>query len=945
MVSIPATGSGMPAGTPPAHKMLAGVVKAVNSGDTITLMRAGPARGGPPPELRVSLACVRAPLLGRDGSDEAHSWHARETLRRALIGEQVTFRIEYAAAGRVFASVYKEGKSVAVEAVAEGRAKVHVRGENQTCPEFEELVEMERQATVARVGVHGGQGGGGRRLGTSMSSEEIAGTFRGKSIKGVVEHVLNGSALKVFLKDVPIGGGIGDLIVTVCLSGLQCPGFRREGEVSKPMPFALNAKYLTEIRLLHRDVDVRIEGVDRNEMLFATVTVPGAAAYVGEELLKAGLAKTVSWSIELSKLAPALRAAERSARDRRVGVWKDFVKSAVMEEIFTAKCIEVASGDTIVVLLDNGDTRRITLASVRLPRNEKTTTTRDRSIIVQGPATVAKESLRKKLIGRMVDVKVEYTRAPGENSVRKEPMVFGTVGRTGDTKNKDVALPMISEGLLSVTRHRGDEDRATNYEEYLEREKEALENKRGLHKEQTVSMIRVNNLTGPDAKKRSRDVLSGLQRNGPHEGIVEYVSNASRFRVFLPKESMLITIALRAVRCPQSTRRIYNPDGSLREETKGEPHGDAAAMYAREHFMQRNVEIDVAAVDRVGAFLGNMNLITRSGGGVVKREDVSVSLLSLGHAYIHESFPIDREAGAARYLSAQTEAKNSKRGLWKDWVEPVLTETTPTNSDGKVIRKFSARVCEVAFGGRVYVQPIDTAEKDLATIAAGLAGMKLDSQPGATGIRAGQTVAAKFSADGAWYRAKVLRVSPDGSASVRFIDYGNEDEVAAKDVRRLGTVGAFVSKRPIATEVHLSDIIVPGADDPCGQAAGAYLRDAIFDKDVTIAVMATESGGVLRGDILVPVAATPSAASSSSTSPPPPAEPMSVIQEMLKAGLARIARKSDRQSKAVFKRLRAYEEIGIATREYLWNYGDVYESDCDDEAETKERNRARHGGP
>lgn len=952
MVSIPANGNGtmgsaMPAGTPPAHKILSGVVKSVTSGDTLTLMRAGPARGGPPPEIRVSLACIRAPsVAGREGQDEAHAWHARETLRRSIIGRQINFRIEYAAANRVFASIYLDGKNVAVDAVKDGRAKVDVRGDYQSCPELDDLIAAENAASNARVGIHGSTPSPIRRLKDPSPSAEIVAAHRGSTLRGVVEHVLNGSAMKVLLYDVAIGGVTSEQNVAVCLSGVQCPGFRREaeGEPAKPMPFALNAKYLTEIRLLHRDVHVRIEGLDRNGMIFGSITVPGAAttSYIGEDLLRSGFAKTASWSIDLSPVAPALRTAERSARDRRLGVWKDFVGPKSTDEKFTGKVIEIANGDTIVVLTDNGDSRRITLASVRMPRMDKHST-RDRSIILMGPATDAKEALRKKLIGRMVDVKVEYKRAPGENSARKDPMVFATVGRSGDAKNKDVALHMISSGLLQVTRHRGDEDRAENYEEYLSLEKSAIEAKRGIHKTE-ISMtnsIRVNNLTGMDAKKRSRDVLSGLVRNGPHEGIVEYVSNASRFRVFLPKQSMLITVALRAVRCPQSTRRSYNHDGTIREETKGEPHGDAAAMYAREHFMQRNVEVEVSACDRVGAFLGNLYVVGRTGGAGVKRENISQTLLELGHGYVHESFQIDRDPMGAKYMSVQNIAKEAKLGLWKTYVEPAPTAQVGTMGDGKANRQFTGRVCEVSFCGRVFVQPIDTAEKDLAEIAAGLGSLGLDSKAGATGVQMGQIVAAKFSADGNWYRARVLRVTPDGTCSVRFIDYGNEDIVAGKDVRRLDSIAKFVSNKAVAIEVALADVVVPDADDPCGQAAGSFLRDAVFDRNVEVAVMATDHGGVLRGDILVPapgVGAGPGSAKGGVEGP------KSIVEEMLKVGLARVVRRSDRASKAAFKRLRPIEEIGVKTREYLWNYGDVYESDCDDEPEVKERNRIRRGG-
>lgn len=615
------------------------------------------------------------------------------------------------------------------------------------------------------------------------------------------------------------------------------------------------------------------------------------------------------------------------------------------------------------MLLPTGDTRRITLASVRVPKGEKVQT-RDRSVVVTGPSLEGKEALRKKVIGRMLDVKVEYKREPGEGSMRREPMVFATVGRNGDSKNKDIALPLISDGFLSVSRHRGDEERAGLYEEYLEREKVAIAEKRGMHKPDVASTsIRVNNLTGPDAKKRSRDVLAGLQRNGPHEGIIEYCSNASRFRVFLPKQSMLITLALRAVRCPQSTRRIYNQDGTVREETKGEPHGDEAAMYAREHFMQRNVEIDVAAVDRVGAFLGSMSLISRSGTGQIKRSDVSADLLQLGFGYLHESYPIDRDPAASKYLSAQSDAKEAKRGLWKDYVEPEVVKPNPSGSDTPT-RTFKARVAEIGYGGRIFVQPSATAEAELAGIASGLASLKLDAMAPASGVNAlrpGQVVAAKFSADGTWYRAKVLVSTANGDFRVRFVDYGNEDVVPVTDIRRLDMVAAFVSKKPVAIEVKLQHVIVPAADDPSGQAAGAYLRDLMFDGDVTVAVHATDAGGVVSGDIMLPQPAPTAAASASTSSPagaaassptsssptpaPTPLPMKSVREELLKAGMARIVRKSDRSMKAVFKKLRPFEEIGVATRQYLWNYGDVYESDMDDEPEVQERNRARRGGP
>lgn len=916
---------------------LTGIVKAVPSGDTIVVMNAAAPKTGPPPEMRLTLASLKAPLLSRDGlSDEPYAWASREWLRNRLIGQRVTFRMDYQVANlsRNFATVMHPSSSVSInqEAVAAGASRVrHPQSDNEKCsPEFEALCAAEEKAASARAGLHaGGNAPITRRLpaagDSAVDPEMLLSTCKGRPIEGIVEYVANGSAMKVLLKEVPHGpdSGLRDLLLTVCLSGVQSPGFRRpEGAASTvqpvPMPFAVNAKFLTEIRMLNRNVNVYLEGVDRNGLLFATIEDPKAQMYIGEELLKAGFAKTVSWSIDLSPRAPALRAAERSARDRQMGVWKGFKAPTTNPELFTGKCVEVISGDLIAVLdYNTGTVRRISLASVRANRADRGT--RDRTTMPTGPVADAKEALRKKLIGRKVRVKVEYTRAPSEESVRKEVMVFATVGREGDKKNPDVALPMISNGLLAVVRHRGEEDRAANYEEYLERQKAAMDTRKGIHGENTSGSIRINNLTGPDAKKRSRDVLSGLQRNGPYKAVVEYVSSASRYRLFLPSESMLLTLALRAVRCPQSTRRVYAPDGSVREEQPGEPHGDEAADFAKENFMQRDVEVEIHNVDRVGAFLGNMYMVDGSG----ERQDISASLLSHGHGYLHESFDPSRDLHGSKYLAIENTAKTAKKGVWSDYVEPSAEEnSSPTNQNG-VRKTFVGTVCEIGFGGRMFVQNRDTCKAALASVEAGLGSLSLDSaQPAPlAGLKPGAVVAAKFSADNRWYRAKVLAVQRDSGVDVRFIDYGNEERVVANDVRRFGVVSGFVSAAPIAIEVGLDHIVVPGADDPCGVAAGEYLRDCVYGKDVTVSVIAEDGPGKVIGDITIPVAGSSDSASKS----------ISLSEQILQSGLARILRKSDRASKAAYKKLRPFEEVGIASRQYLWNYGDAFDSDCDDE--------------
>ncbi|KAI0567823.1 ribonucleate (deoxynucleate) 3'-nucleotidohydrolase [Gracilaria domingensis] len=921
----------------PSPTPLSGLVKSAPSGDTLLLMKQQAPVHGPPPEMRLTLSSLKAPLLSRDAvSDEPYAWASREYLRQKLIGKVVTFRIDYRVQtlNRVFATVFLgEGGSINLDVVSAGMARVRrPLNDSEDCsPEFDALLAAEDKASANSIGLHSGVAAPISRHVPRPDTQVVEGAqfvdwCRGRQLHGVVEYIANGSAIKVFLKNVPCASEseLGDRLLTLCFSGVQCPGFRRtdpENPSSQPvpMPYAVNARFLTELRLLNRDVVVSVEGEDRNGLLFATIEDPNAKVYIGEELLRAGFAKTVSWSIDLSSRAPALRAAERSAMDRQVGVWKGFKRPSVNSELFAGRCVEVVSGDMIVVRDDNtGKLRRISLASVRANRLERGA--REKSTITVGPATEARDSLRRKLIGRRVTVKIEYSRAPSEESLRRETMYFATVGREGDQKNQDVALPLISAGLLAVVRHRAEEERAANYEGYLERQKTAMEAKKGVHGDNQNITRRINNLTGQDAKRRSRDVLSGLQRNGPYRGLVEYVSTASRFRIFLPSESMLITLALRAVRCPQPTRRSFAPDGSVTDESAGEPHGDEAIDFARDHIMQREVEVDVSNVDRIGAFIGNMHVISPSG----EKTDVSTLLLEHGYGYIHESFDPSRDPSGRLYSGIEKRAKDGKKGLWKDYVEHSASDLTAEQQNQSKAKSFVGVVCEIGFGGRIFVQNRDTCKSALASIESGLRSMSLDSQAATpiAGLRPGQVVAAKFSADKEWYRARISYVHKSGEIDVRFLDYGNEDRVSIKDIRRFGTVGGVATAAPIAVEVALANVVVPAEDDPCGIPAGEFLREMIYGKEVNVSASSTEGPSKVIGDILVSTAGGSDSHVGSS----------SVREEMLKAGLARIIRKRDRASRAAFKELRQFEEVGIASRAYLWNYGEAFESDFDEDS-------------
>lgn len=68
------------------------------------------------------------------------------------------------------------------------------------------------------------------------------------------------------------------------------------------------------------------------------------------ELVKVGLARVVDWSSQVCDHAPALRAAERAAKEKRLRLWKDYVPPLLGSDSseFVGRVVEVVSGDTLV---------------------------------------------------------------------------------------------------------------------------------------------------------------------------------------------------------------------------------------------------------------------------------------------------------------------------------------------------------------------------------------------------------------------------------------------------------------------------------------------------------------------------------------------------------------------------------------------------------------------
>merc|ERR1719431_759802 len=175
--------------------------------------------------------------------------------------------------------------------------------------------------------------------------------FGGKPVSAVVEHVRDGTTLRLFL--------LPDMVhVTLMMSGVRAPGTRL-GPEGRPdpaqcEPFATEAHYFTESRLLQREIEVILESHNNNNFVGSVIHPAGNIA---EALLKEGMAKCVDWSI---------------AKERKARIWKDYKPSAVISEKdkeFNGKVVEVVNGDALMVKAGKV-VRKIHLASIRPPRLE-----------------------------------------------------------------------------------------------------------------------------------------------------------------------------------------------------------------------------------------------------------------------------------------------------------------------------------------------------------------------------------------------------------------------------------------------------------------------------------------------------------------------------------------------------------------------------------------------
>uniref|UniRef100_A0A8C9YFS7 Staphylococcal nuclease domain-containing protein 1 n=1 Tax=Sander lucioperca TaxID=283035 RepID=A0A8C9YFS7_SANLU len=746
----------------------------------------GQPRGGPPPERQINLSNIRAGAMARraaqgqpdtkDTPDEPWAFQAREFLRKKLIGKEVCFTVEIKTAlGREYGMVYlgrdTTGENIADSLVNEGLATVRREGIRGNNPDQARLCELEDQAKASKKGLW----------------SEGGGTHTIRDIKYIIENPRN------------------------FIDSLHQRPINADGAES-PEPFAAEAKFFTESRLLQRDVQIILESCP-NQIILGTILHPNGN--ITELLLKEGFARCVDWSMAVyTQGAEKLRAAERSAKERKVRIWKDYVAPTAnldqKDRQFVAKVMQVVNADAMVVKLNSGELKTIHLSSIRPPRIEGENKDKDKRFrpLYDIPYMFeAREFLRKKLIGKKVNVTVDYIRAatgPGEGTPAFSERTCATVTIGGI----NIAEALVSKGLATIIRYRQDDDqRSSHYDELLAAEARAIKNGKGLHSKKEVPIHRVADISGETQK--AKQFLPFLQRAGRSEAVVEYVFSGSRLKLYMPKETCLITFLLAGIECPRSSR---NMPGGMQV---AEPFSDEAMLFTKELVLQREVEVEVESMDKAGNFIGWLHI-----------EGVNLSIALVENALSKVHFTAERSAYYKTLVSAEESCRQRKEKIWANYEEKPVEEVVHVTEEKERVANYRAvYVTEICDTLHFYTQDVETGgqlESLMETMRAEIA-----SQPpveGSYAPRRGDICIAKF-ADGEWYRAKVEKVESPAKVHVFYIDYGNREVVSST---RLAAMPPAFGTRILpaqATEHAFAFIQVPQDEDARADVVDCIVRD------------------------------------------------------------------------------------------------------------------------
>jgi staphylococcal nuclease domain-containing protein 1 len=834
------------------------------------------------------------------------AFESRDYLRKLLVGKVVRFQVLYkipTGANREYGLIVTPQKDLLPEqAVAEGWLKLRDdAGRKEDSDEAANLLErltvVEARARADSKGVWAETGGRISSSSELSDAQKFVEEHKGQDIDSIVEKVLSGDRLIVRLLLSPTE----HVQTMVLLAGVRAPATQRtnpsDGNVQPAEPLGDEAQYFVEARLLQRGAKTTVLGTTPNGQIVADVKHPTQGS-ITPFLLKNGLAKcTDHHTTLLGQKMGILRGAEKAARDGRLGVWKEHVapksNRAGEQEAIVSR---VQSADTLFLRNKSGEEKRINLSSVRQP---KPTDPKQSPWVAE-----AKEFLRKKLIGKHVKFHVDGKRPATEGYDEREMCTVSVQG-------KNVGLMLVENGMASVIRHRQDDpDRSPVYDDLLLAESTAQGEKKGLWSDKSPSIKQYVDYS--ESLEKAKRQLTILSRQRKIPAIVDFVKSGSRFTVLVPRENAKLTLVLSGIRAPRSARN---------ESDKGEPFGKEAHEFANRRCQQRDVEIDIEECDKVGGFIGTL---------YINRENFAKTLVEEGLASVH-TYSAEKSGNANELFAAEQKAKDARKNLWQDYdpsqeADGDYTATTASATNGDSVSAAASQkpdyrdvmVTHVEDDGRLRLQMIGGGTAALTQLMSLFSKFHLNpaNSAGLPGPpKAGEFVAARFTADDQWYRARIRRNDREAKkAEVVYIDFGNSEVIPWSRLRPLSQDFVTSKLKPQAVEAQLAYIQMPGNSEYLADAV-SFISQETADVQLVAKVEATDKDGMLWVTLYNP--------SQSNTGTE------SINADLLTEGFAMVPKKLRpwERTSDILAAMKKKQDLAKEERRGQWEYGDLTEDD------------------
>lgn len=434
---------------------------------------------------------------------------------------------------------------------------------------------------------------------------------KGKPYRGIVEYVFSPNALNVYIEDLSI-------VTRVNINHIYTPAQEREATGE--------AKELVEKLLLNRICGVVFQKVDDKGNLVARILHKNGN--IDEVLVKKGLSKIlVPQDEDYDKdHYKKLRDAQDIAQINQEGLWKALKNEESKKKTksydptkkdFDARIVEVHSGDSITILPEGGEPRRVFLASIKAPAMAK-----NESDDHEPWAWESKEFVRRQVIGKKVKVEMEFQREieikKGKFEGQKRQMEFATIFVGG----KNLSELVLERGYAKTSLSKFKEENSKYFENLIAADTKASNKKAGVHSNKEAKIYRF--IDTSKNTKAARTIYSTLTSKSTLYGVVEFTLSGQKFKIRLDDENCSIGFGLIGINIPQ-------PDNNQPGITD---ISDKAKEYAKHTLHQKDVAINVKYIDKRGTFLGNLWLY--DGQKKKKGENYAAQILRKGYGNIQD---------------------------------------------------------------------------------------------------------------------------------------------------------------------------------------------------------------------------------------------------------------------------------------------------------------------